>query len=99
MAIVGIYWFWLRWKKRDFSASKWFLRTVLASAPLGFLAIETGWIVTEVGRQPWIIYGFMRTRDAVTPMPSLIVPFLTFTTLYVFLAFIVAWMLWTVAWA
>jgi cytochrome d ubiquinol oxidase subunit I len=93
MAIVGIYWFWLRWKKREFAASKWFLRTVLVSAPMGFLAIEAGWIVTEVGRQPWIIYGFMRTQDAVTPMPGLIVPFLTFTTLYIFLAFIVAWML------
>jgi cytochrome d ubiquinol oxidase subunit I len=93
MAMVGAYWFWLLWKRRDFPSSKWFLRIVLASGPLGFLAVETGWVVTEVGRQPWIIYGFMRTREAVTPMPGLIVPFLTLTTLYIFLSFVVAWML------
>ena len=46
---------------------------------MGFIAIEAGWTVTEVGRQPWIVYGVLRTADAVTPMPGLIVPFLGFT--------------------
>ena len=55
--------------------------------------IETGWTVTEVGRQPWIIYGVMRTSEAVTPMPGLIVPFITFTVLYIFLAVITVWLL------
>ncbi len=73
--------------------SKWFLRTLIAAAPLGFIAIETGWIVTEVGRQPWIIYGVMRTSEAVTPMPGLIVPFITFTVLYIFLALVTVWLL------
>jgi cytochrome d ubiquinol oxidase subunit I len=58
--------------------------------PLGFLAVEAGWIVTEVGRQPWIISGVMRVSDAVTPMPGLVVPFVTFTVIYVFLAAVVA---------
>jgi cytochrome d ubiquinol oxidase subunit I len=49
--------------------------------------------VTEVGRQPWIIYGVLRTADAVTPMPGLIVPFLLFTALYCFLGAIVIWLL------
>jgi len=44
--------------------------------------MDTGWFVTELVRQPWIIYGFMRTRDAVTPMPGLVVPFTAFTILY-----------------
>jgi cytochrome d ubiquinol oxidase subunit I len=48
--------------------------------------MEAGWIVTEVGRQPWIIYGVMRTKEAVTPMPGIAVPFFVFTALYVFLA-------------
>ena len=48
-------------------------------SPLGFIAIEAGWTVTEVGRQPWVVYNILRTADAVTPMPGLIVPFLTFT--------------------
>ena len=52
-----------------------FLKAVLWSTPLGFIAIEAGWMVTELGRQPWIIQGVMRTSDAVTPMPGLVVPF------------------------
>ncbi|HEX5884743.1 MAG TPA: cytochrome ubiquinol oxidase subunit I, partial [Pyrinomonadaceae bacterium] len=60
---------------------------------LGFIAIETGWVVTEVGRQPWIIYGVMRTSEAVTPMPGLIVPFITFTLLYILLAIVTIWLL------
>jgi cytochrome bd ubiquinol oxidase subunit I len=80
-------------KGKDWIDSKWFLRSLIAAAPLGFIAIETGWTVTEVGRQPWIIYGIMRTKDAVTPMPGLVVPFVTFTILYIFLAIITAWLL------
>jgi cytochrome d ubiquinol oxidase subunit I len=66
---------------------------LIASAPLGFIAIETGWTVTEVGRQPWIIYGVMRTSEAVTPMPGLVLPFITFTVLYIFLAVITVFLL------
>ncbi len=78
---------------RGWLDSKWFLRTLVAAAPLGFIAIETGWTVTEVGRQPWIIYGVMRTSEAVTPMPGLVVPFVTFTVLYIFLALVTVWLL------
>jgi cytochrome d ubiquinol oxidase subunit I len=60
---------------------------------MGFIAIEAGWTVTEVGRQPWIIHGVLRTAEAVTPMPGLIVPFLLFTLLYCFLGVIVVWLL------
>ena len=49
--------------------------------------------MTEVGRQPWIIYGIMRTRDAVTPMPGLVYPFLAFSAVYLFLAVVVAWLM------
>ena len=52
------------------------------------MAIEAGWVVTEMGRQPWIIYGVMRTADAVTPMPGLVVPFVTFTLVYIALSVI-----------
>ena len=57
---------------------------------MGFIATEAGWIVTELGRQPWIVYGVVRTSEAVTPMPGLIVPFLAFTLLYVLLGIVVA---------
>jgi cytochrome d ubiquinol oxidase subunit I len=61
---------------------------------MGFLAIEAGWTVTEVGRQPWVIYHVMRTADAVTPMPGLVVPFSTFTLIYLGLAAAVTLVLW-----
>jgi cytochrome d ubiquinol oxidase subunit I len=93
MAFVGIYFFFHLVRKRRVPESRWFLRTVVAAAPLGFLAIEAGWVVTEVGRQPWIIRNVMRTKDALTPMPGLVIPFVTFTVLYIVLALIVAWML------
>ena len=79
-AIAG----YLRLRGRDL-ASPWFLRLVVASAPLGIIAVEAGWTVTEVGRQPWVIQDIMRTADAVTPMPHLVVPFTTFTLLYLLL--------------
>lgn len=56
--------FW--WRKRDIPQTPWFLRSVAISGALAIGALEMGWIVTEVGRQPWIVYGFQRTADAVT---------------------------------
>ena len=96
MMLVALWaaWRYLRGRrKQTWLDSKWFLRLLVAAAPLGFIAIETGWTVTEVGRQPWIIYGVMRTSEAVTPMPGLVVPFITFTVLYIFLAAITVWLL------
>jgi cytochrome d ubiquinol oxidase subunit I len=80
-------------KHRLLPDNRWLLRGLVAAGPLGFLAIETGWVVTEVGHQPWIIYGVMRTSEAVTPMPGLVVPFVIFTAVYIFLALIVALLL------
>lgn len=56
---------------------------------MGFIATEAGWMVTELGRQPWVIQGVLRTADAVTPMPGLVVPFAGFTLLYVLLGVVV----------
>jgi cytochrome d ubiquinol oxidase subunit I len=55
------------WRRRDIPATPWFLRVAALAGVGAILALESGWIVTEVGRQPWIVYGFMRTEDAVTP--------------------------------
>jgi cytochrome d ubiquinol oxidase subunit I len=78
-----------RFRKRDPFASLAFLRSAVAAAPLGLVALEAGWTVTEVGRQPWIIAGVLRTRDAVTPMPLLVVPLTLFTLLYLLLGVVV----------
>lgn len=79
---------WLAWRRRALPDARLFLKASVAATPLGFIAIEAGWMVTELGRQPWIIYGVMRTADAVTPMPGLAVPFTVFTALYVMLTVI-----------
>jgi cytochrome d ubiquinol oxidase subunit I len=84
---------WLAWKHRGLPDGKWLLRALVAAGPLGFLAIEAGWMVTELGRQPWIIYGVMRTQEAVTPMRKIAVPFAIFTVLYVFISVVVFYLL------
>ena len=76
-------------RRRRLFESRGLLRAVAVLGWLGFVALEAGWTVTEVGRQPWIVYGLVRTADAVTPMPNLIFPFLLFTSLYLFLGVIV----------
>jgi cytochrome d ubiquinol oxidase subunit I len=55
------------WRRRDLPGTPWFLRAVAVSGIAAVVALECGWIVTEVGRQPWIVNGFMRTSEAVTP--------------------------------
>lgn len=79
LALAGA-WFYRRHLGRQWPS--WFLWAMYVSAPAGLIAVEAGWITTEVGRQPWIINGIMRSSEAVTPMPNLIVPLVTFTLLY-----------------
>lgn len=93
MMLVGLIYFYHMWKKQDRLYSKWFLWMVGLSTPLGFIAVEAGWTVTEVGRQPWIIYGIMKTKDAVSSMPGLEYPLLIFTTIYFLLSVIVTWLM------
>jgi cytochrome d ubiquinol oxidase subunit I len=93
MALVGLWAGWLALRRRDLATRRRFLWAVAIAAPCGFIAIEAGWMVTELGRQPWVIFGVLRTADAVTPMPGLIVPFTAITLLYCALGVIVAWLL------
>jgi cytochrome bd ubiquinol oxidase subunit I len=65
------------------------LNAFIVATPLGFIAIEAGWVVTELGRQPWIIYGIMRTSEAVTSMPRLAIPFFSITFIYLLLSVVV----------
>ncbi len=57
---------WVWWKRRDIPKTPWFLRAVAVSGAGSIVALWCGWIVTEVGRQPWIVQGYMRTEEAVT---------------------------------
>jgi cytochrome d ubiquinol oxidase subunit I len=89
LAFLALWAGFLWWRGRIFE-SRAFLRASLFSTPLGFIALEAGWMVTELGRQPWVIHGVMKTSEAVTPMPGLRVPFVIFTLVYLGLALVVA---------
>ncbi len=89
LGLVG-YGLWLRWRKRTLEDHRGFLTAAVCVGPLGLIAVEAGWVVTEVGRQPWIIFGVMRVRDAVTPMPGLHVSFWASVGVYLFLGSVVA---------
>jgi cytochrome d ubiquinol oxidase subunit I len=86
MALSG--WFWLaRWRRGESALrNRWLLRAIVACGSFGFVALEAGWIVTEVGRQPWVIQGILKTADAVTPAAGVPQLFYGFTALYVALA-------------
>ena len=88
LALVALWAGVLAFRRRLFD-SPVFLRALRLSAPLGFVSLEAGWMVTELGRQPWIIQGVMRTSEAVTPMPGLAVPFVLFTLIYALLGAVV----------
>jgi cytochrome d ubiquinol oxidase subunit I len=76
---------WAWWRRRDLPRSRWFLRAGAVSGAAAVLALEAGWVVTEVGRQPWIVYGVMRTTDAVNPAPGLVWGFVLVAIVYVVL--------------
>jgi cytochrome d ubiquinol oxidase subunit I len=73
LAMLGLgLWLLLAWRRRrDLPRSRWFYRAAVVAGPASVAALEAGWITTEVGRQPWIVYGMMRTRDAVSTASGL----------------------------
>ena len=79
MLLLGVWSAWLRWRSRLYQ-SRLFLRFAVAMGPAGLIAILAGWYTTEIGRQPWVVYGVMRTKDAVSSHPALALT----TTLIVF---------------
>jgi cytochrome d ubiquinol oxidase subunit I len=90
LAAVSLAFLWLSWRGGwRVPVGPRFLLVVVVSAPAGFLALEAGWLVTELGRQPFTIWGVLRTAGSVTPVPGLAAPFWIFTAIYVFLGVVV----------
>lgn len=93
LALISVIFFINIIRKRSVIDKRWLLKLFVASIPLGYIALEAGWVVTEVGRQPWIIYGIMRTKDAVTPMPGIAYSFYIFSAIYISLSIVVTFLL------
>jgi cytochrome d ubiquinol oxidase subunit I len=83
---------WIR--RRSLPAHRRWLQAVVALGPAGALATELGWVVTEVGRQPWTVHGVLRTRDVITPVGGLWLPFVSFALIYALLGVVVGVSLW-----
>ena len=85
MLLLGVWALWLRWRRRLYE-NRWFLRFALLMGPSGSIAILAGWFTTEIGRQPWVVYGVMRTKDAVSNHSALALS----TTLILFIVMYIA---------
>ncbi|WP_227937988.1 cytochrome ubiquinol oxidase subunit I [Alkalihalobacillus deserti] len=91
LALAGVYWlFWFLGRKKQKSLPKWLLAGIVVSGPLAMIGIETGWIFSCTGRQPWTIYGFQLTSEAATNSGNLGMLFVLFISLYVVLLVITA---------
>lgn len=92
LMLAGLIYF-ISLKKKSWLRAKWYWLLFIVLTPIGFIALEAGWTVTEVGRQPWIIHKIMRTEEAVTPMPGLEYSFYMYLLLYTILAVTVSWLM------
>jgi cytochrome d ubiquinol oxidase subunit I len=90
LAALHLY-FWLR--RRRLLLSRWFLRALVVAGPLSVVALIAGWVTTEVGRQPYVVYGVMRTEEAVTGADGIPVGYATLAVVYAGLAYAVWWLL------
>jgi cytochrome d ubiquinol oxidase subunit I len=93
LALLGVVFLYVRFRRRRLPRSLWFYRAVVLAGPLSVVALLAGWITTETGRQPWVVYGFMRTAQAVTGARGIPVGYGVLVAFYLALAFAVAWML------
>jgi cytochrome bd ubiquinol oxidase subunit I len=93
LAALAAYYLFVRVRRKRLPRSRWFYRALIAAGPLALVALVAGWITTEVGRQPWIVYGVMRTSAAVTSANGVPVGYATLAAVYIALGCAVAWVL------
>ena len=93
LAALAVLFAWVRLRKRRLPESRWFYRALVLAGPASVVALVAGWVTTEVGRQPWIVFRVMRTSEAVTAGSGIPVAFATLVVLYAALAVGVWWVL------
>ena len=93
MALLGVVFLYTRMRFKRLPESVWFYRAVALAGPASLVALIAGWVTTEVGRQPWVVYGVMRTSQAVTGAGGLPIGYATLVIVYLGVAVAVAWIL------
>jgi cytochrome bd ubiquinol oxidase subunit I len=93
LALLGATYLLVRARRKRLPESPWFYRILVAAGPLSLVALICGWVTTEVGRQPWVVYRVMRTSEAVTGADGIPVGYATLALVYLGLAVAVAWVL------
>ena len=93
LALVGAIHLYRLVRRRGLPSTPWFFRAVIAAGPLAVVALIAGWVTTEVGRQPWVVYGVMRTEEAVTGADGIPVGYATLALVYAGLIAATAWVL------
>jgi len=93
LALLGLVYLWVRVRWKRLPNSRWFYLAVVAAGPLSVVALVAGWVVTEVGRQPWVVYRVMRTSEAITHSGGIPVGYAALALVYLGLALAVAWIL------
>jgi cytochrome d ubiquinol oxidase subunit I len=93
LAVLGVGFLLVRWRRRRLPDSPWFYRALVLAGPLSLVALIAGWVTTEVGRQPWVAYGVMRTAEAVTGAGGIPVGYVTLLLVYLGVAAGVVWIL------
>jgi cytochrome bd ubiquinol oxidase subunit I len=83
LAALGAWFIWVWWRRGRLPGSPWFHRAVVAAGPLSVVALIAGWVTTEVGRQPWVVYEVMRTEEAVTGAGGIPVGFAALAIIYI----------------
>jgi cytochrome d ubiquinol oxidase subunit I len=93
LALLSLFYLYVRFRLRRLPTSPWFYRAVVAAGPLAVVALIAGWVTTEVGRQPWVVYRVMRTSEAVTGADGIRIGYTTLVVVYLGLAAAVVWLL------
>jgi cytochrome bd ubiquinol oxidase subunit I len=93
MAVFGIALLVVWWRRRALPDGRWFLRLTVALGPLSVVALIAGWVTTEVGRQPWVVYRHMRTEEAVTGAGGIPLGYAALVVIYIALAVATVWLL------
>lgn len=93
LALLAVWFVGCWWRRRSLPQSRWFYRVLAVSGALAIVALEAGWIVTEVGRQPWIAYNVMRVSDAVTQADGIGILLLVGVVVYTGVIAMAVWLL------